>query len=271
MIQKAMKVVMDHEDVAEDKQMIFHMLHESAFNEPLNTKRSACEQAGGKIVREAMAKMNPDEEFFTIEELCKLRRSTTEREMKAFYWWFFGSFLECICGKKAWGKAKFTSLVSIADESNNTRPAKFVTASDKAFALLLFDNYIDKWIEMAKNPPPKESQAEEAGTTRIKRKQRLTRGEESTQVQQQKVDIANLGDGTEREWHVSMNYFAMAREDRACPQANEMERKLLEFCNSTTQNADGDGTVAVDQVEAARILANLEPPVEAVWEDMEED
>jgi hypothetical protein len=65
--------------------------------------------------------------------------------------------------------------------------------------------------------------------------------------------------------------FAMAREVRACLQANErMERKLLEFCNSTTQNADGDGTVAVGQVEAARILANLEPPVEAVWEDMEE-
>ena len=64
-------------------------------------------------MREAMAKMNPEKEFFTIEELCKLRRSTSEREMKVFYW-FFGSFMECVCGKKAWGKAKFTSLVSLA-------------------------------------------------------------------------------------------------------------------------------------------------------------
>jgi hypothetical protein len=38
----------------------------------------------------------------------------------------------------------------------------------------------------------------------------------------------------------------------------------------TRQNADGEGTVAAGQgAEAARILANLEPPVEAVWEDME--
>ena len=60
MIRKAMKVVMDHEDVAEAKRVNFHVLYESAFNEALNTKRSACEQAGGKIVIEAMATMNPD-------------------------------------------------------------------------------------------------------------------------------------------------------------------------------------------------------------------
>ncbi len=84
MIQKAMKVVIDHEDVANAKCVNFHMLYESAFNKVLNTKRSACEQAGGKIEIEAMAMMNPDEEFFTIEELCKMRRSTTEREMKVF-------------------------------------------------------------------------------------------------------------------------------------------------------------------------------------------
>ena len=206
MIQKAMKVVMNHEDVAEAKRVNFHMLYESAFNEALNTKRSSCEQACRKIEIEAMAMMNPNEEFFRVEELCKLRRSTTKREMKAFYW-FFGSFMECVCGKKAWGKAKFTSLVSLASESNNTRPAKLVTASDKAFALLMFDNNIDKWIEMAKTQTPdKEPQPEEAGDNQNKKKEAAAnRRQGSTEVQQQKVDIANLGDGTEKEWHVSIN------------------------------------------------------------------
>ncbi len=70
------------------------MLYEAVYNEALNTKRSSYEQAGGKIVMEALATMKPDE-FYTIEELCKLRRSTTRREKDAFYW-FFGSFLECV-------------------------------------------------------------------------------------------------------------------------------------------------------------------------------
>jgi hypothetical protein len=42
MIQKAMKVVMDHEDVAEDKHVILHMLYESAFNEPLSEHEEGC-------------------------------------------------------------------------------------------------------------------------------------------------------------------------------------------------------------------------------------
>jgi hypothetical protein len=48
-----------------------------------------------------------------------------------------------------------------------------------------------------------------------------------------------------------------------------MERQKI--CNSTRQNADGEeGIVAAGQgAEAARILANLEPPVEAVWEDIQ--
>lgn len=55
-----MKLVMDYEDVAELKHVNFHsMLYESVFNEALNTKRSACQQAGGTIVIETMALMNP--------------------------------------------------------------------------------------------------------------------------------------------------------------------------------------------------------------------
>lgn len=63
-----MKLVMDYEDVAETKRVNFpSMLYESVFNEALNTKRSACQQACGTIVKETMALMNPYEEFFIIE------------------------------------------------------------------------------------------------------------------------------------------------------------------------------------------------------------
>ncbi len=88
---------------------------------------------------EALTTMKPDE-FYTIEELYKLRRSTTKREKEASYW-FFGSFLECVCGKKAWGSAKYTGLVSESAMKDKTK-GKIVTVSDKEFALLLFDNYI---------------------------------------------------------------------------------------------------------------------------------
>ena len=60
----------------------------------------------------------------------------------------FGSFLECVCGKKAWGSAKYASLVSEVATKDKTK-GRIVTVSNKAFALLLFNNYIDKWVEMA--------------------------------------------------------------------------------------------------------------------------
>jgi hypothetical protein len=63
---------------------------------------------------------------------------------------------------------------------------------------------------------------------------------------------------------------ALVKEDRACPQATEMERELLAFCCKGRPNTDGSVAVAVGQGgNAAIMLANLEPPVEAVW-DIEE-
>ena len=46
MIQKAMKKVMDHENVEDHHRVKFHMLYESAFVEALNSKQSSCEQGG---------------------------------------------------------------------------------------------------------------------------------------------------------------------------------------------------------------------------------
>ncbi len=107
MFQKAFKLVIDQEAVPLHQRGQFQMLYESVFNKSLNTKRSSWEQAGGKIVSESIAifKDQGEEEFFTIDELCKLRRAMTERERKAFFW-FFGPYLERVCGKRSWGKQK---------------------------------------------------------------------------------------------------------------------------------------------------------------------
>jgi hypothetical protein len=79
--------------------------------------------------------------LFTIEELCKLRRAETEREMEAFFW-FIGEFLESVCGAQQWGKQKEHQLISKATLIGTDE--KIVTKSDEAFALLMYKNY-GKW------------------------------------------------------------------------------------------------------------------------------
>jgi hypothetical protein len=65
------------------------MLYESAFNDALNTKRSSCEQAGKKLPSKPLPILEYNGEYFyTIDEFCKLRGATTEREQRAFFWFF---------------------------------------------------------------------------------------------------------------------------------------------------------------------------------------
>ena len=79
--------------------------------------------------------------LFTIEELCKLRRTETKRKKEAFFW-FFGKFLESVCGARAWGKQKEHQLISKATLMDSRE--KLVTKSNEAFALLMYESYIGK-------------------------------------------------------------------------------------------------------------------------------
>ena len=92
------------------------------------------------------------DEFFTMEELCKLRLAKTEREKEAFCW-FFGEFLECVCGARFWGVLKFTELVSEARQKDTNMKA--VTVSDETFALLLLENFRTKWFGQARKQKKK--------------------------------------------------------------------------------------------------------------------
>ena len=262
MIQRAMKLVMQFENVREDKQFDFHMLYESVFNEALNTKRSACEQAGGKIVMETLATLQTaDTDFFTIDELCKLRRSTTERERQAYYW-FFGTFIECVCGKKAWGKAKFIHLISRA-KVNNATTERIVTVSDEAFALLLIENYIEKWTAAYEATKEQVNEVEYDARGRKKAAQRR-RGKYTGATA--KTGHCKFG-GWTKEGMVRFNeLYNMVLEDRASPQAEKMERELLAFCTETKSGIDGGVSGAPEEGEGAAGLPENDAPVEAMWD-----
>lgn len=142
---KAMKVVIDAEDPVEQSRFV--KIYKTCVLQSLNTKRSTCEQAGAKIARELLiAKNHPigsREPPYSVETLCKLRRSRTDHEREAFHW-FVGEFLECVSGRRVWGRKKFTHRVS--DPMERGSAEKVVTVSDEAFAILVYENYIDKWL-----------------------------------------------------------------------------------------------------------------------------
>ncbi|KAI2500728.1 hypothetical protein MHU86_13756 [Fragilaria crotonensis] len=142
---KAMKVVIEAEDPVEQSRFV--KIYKTCVLQSLNTKRSTCEQAGAKIARELLiAKNHPigsREPPYSVETLCKLRRSRTDHEREAFHW-FIGEFLECVSGRRVWGRKKFTHKVS--DPMERGSAEKVVTVSDEAFAILVYENYIDKWL-----------------------------------------------------------------------------------------------------------------------------
>jgi hypothetical protein len=146
MLQEAMDWVMNHDKVPQEKRLMYWVVFESVFNESLNAKRSTCETAGRKIVVDkTMPKFQEKgKELFTMEELYKLMRAETEREKEASFW-FFGKFLSCVVGKRQWIVQKKYQLISQATMTGSSD--KLVTISDETFALLMYENYEDKWTK----------------------------------------------------------------------------------------------------------------------------
>ena len=277
MFQRAFRKVIEFEKVRPQMHYQFQMTYEKTFNLALNQKRSSCEQAGLKITRKTIADFKKrGEDFFTMEELCKLRRATTDRERKAFFW-FYDSFLECVCGAGSWRTAKKTSLVSEARDGDNS---KIVSISDEAFGLLLIDNYLDKWKIKAANVT--------AGNESVDSSTEPVNDNNTTEAEadggQKKKKISRLpGKFTEKQsgkckysgWsHEGMKRFnelhQMVKEDRACPQSEGMERELLAFCrtqagmkNAGDEQQDGTGGGAGNnRLPTAEAMM----PVEAAWD-----
>jgi hypothetical protein len=200
--------------------LVFQLTYEKCFTKALNQRRSTCEQAGKQIAIEAIKDCKiHGEEFFIFDEFCKLRRVTSEREKRAFFW-FFNNFLECVCGANIWRTAKITQLVSVARETNGS---KLVGISDEAFGLLLNDNYFKKWQILAEEDIEDTETAQEAetGTGRGKKKTNTRRPGKYTKKCR---DIAIMVGGTAMEFNSSMHCASWLKKTGRVHRRNKWKR-----------------------------------------------
>jgi hypothetical protein len=147
MLEKAYKIIVDTENPADPEEFI--RIYKTCIVGGINSKRSSCEQAGQRIVKKLLSQKgyssndNRDPPY-SMETILKLRQSETEHEKEAFQW-FIGEFVASVAGNKLWGRNKYYHRVSEAVIDRVGRDL-VVTPSDEAFAILIYENYIEKWI-----------------------------------------------------------------------------------------------------------------------------
>ena len=205
----------------------FKAIYKGVVMEAINIRRSACDQAGGRIMdqyfsshvtttladgtgdQQALATLHPENlHFFELDTICKLRQANTTDEIKAFNW-FFGEFMECVSGKRVWSRHKYHNLISEA--VNRDTGVQIITVSDEAFGLLLLENYLDKW--------KKQFVAKANGVVLDKKLDgKYTASSKGNYV---------FG-GWSKAGQKRFNYYVrMVKEDRASAKAKEMETKFL--------------------------------------------
>ena len=149
--ERVMKVIVEMEKPQDTARFV--RIYKTAVVGAINTKRSACEQAALDAVHELLKRKNHIDEVdpppYSMETLCKLRQSQTTDEKEAFQW-FVGTLLQCVVGKTIWGRKKYQVMISDAVHANTSE--KIITVSDEAFALVMYENYIEKWITRYHNP-----------------------------------------------------------------------------------------------------------------------
>jgi len=240
--------------------LVFQLTYEKCFTKALNQKRSTCEQAASQITREAIRDFNNrGEEFFTFEEFCTLRRATSDREKRAFFW-FFNAFLECVCGANIWRTAKTTQLVSAARETNGS---KIVSISDEAFGLLLIDNYFEKWQILAEGDVEDTEPAQQAGagTGRGKKKANSRRPGKYTKKALGHCKYGGWNSNGIQQFNALRK---LVEQDRACPQAEQMEKELLAFCRTSAGGKKKADNNQDNQLDGNRARNNAQETVEAM-------
>jgi hypothetical protein len=147
MFADAMRIIVEAEDP--DDEDDFVRIYKTCLVGGINAKRSTCEQAGQRIVKKLLIRKGYTTEVdldppYSLETLVKLRQSSTDEEKEAFLW-FIGDFIASVVGTKVWGRKKYYHRVSEAVIDKGGQDL-VVTVSDEAFAILIYENYIDKWI-----------------------------------------------------------------------------------------------------------------------------
>jgi hypothetical protein len=237
----------------------------------LNSKRSTCEQAGKAIMMKELKRCKEDGiDRFTIEELGKLRRASTEREKQAFLW-FFGTFLEFVSGQKHWGAQKWKQLVLEAS-SSATKHGKLVTISDEAFALLLYDsNYVEKWVKAFEQQEERhrlETMAAPQPESTAGDRRKAGKEREKGKYTAQKTGHCKYG-GWNREGMATYNsFYHMVEDDRASEHAMDMEREVLAHCMAfKRRGTNGEEGASPDSSPAREEVGSA---IEACW-DLEMD
>jgi hypothetical protein len=146
MFNKAMKIVIETEEPDHEEEFI--RIYKTCVVGGINAKRSTCEQAGARIVKELLTRQGyiegDNDPPYSIETLVQLRQGSTVIDKEAFLW-FIGEFVASVSGTKVWGRKKYYYRVSEAVIDKGSQEL-VVTVSDEAFAILLYENYIEKWI-----------------------------------------------------------------------------------------------------------------------------
>ena len=143
---QAMKIVIETEEPDDEDEFI--RIYKTCVVGVINAKRSTCEQAGSRIVKELLTRQGynegDDDPPYSIESLIQLRQGATVIDKEAFLW-FIGEFVASVSGTKVWGRKKYYYRVSEAVIDRGSQEL-VVTVLDEAFAILLYENYIEKWI-----------------------------------------------------------------------------------------------------------------------------
>lgn len=236
---KVMQVVVDVEKPADTSRFV--RIYKACVVGSLNAKRSTCEQAARDAFMMLLKRKNHLDEVapppYSMETLCKLRQSRTADEKEAFLW-FAGELLECVSGKRAWGARK-KYKATISEAKSNETGESIVTISDEAFALLMYENYMDKWIERYHD-----EKRGEPGKKRI-----------AGRYTKSSIGYCEYG-GWSEDGVLRFNELCkMVQEDRASRNAREAEEQLLaSLRRQAGQEAERSNEREIDYSDSQRSL-----------------
>ena len=163
--------------------------------------------------------------------------------------WFFGKFLSCVVGKRQWIVQKKYQLISQATMTGSSD--KLVTISDEAFALLMYENYKDKWTKQGN---------EQAGQS-VQSGKKVIRG---------KFTVQNSGTCKYGGWSHAVMKRALndlVVEDRACPQAAAVEKEFLNYCIKEGNRKKVGGRQSDEPTAVEGSASMLQPRyIRAAWD-----
>ena len=137
------------------------------------------------------------------------------------------------------GRRQHCSFSFIVSEARHSDNSKIVTTSDKAFALLLIDNYLEKWKTAAAAGTGLDGEDEaDDGQKKATKKTRRQPGK-YTEKKQGTRKYGGWSDDGIRQFN---SLRMMIKDNRTCPQSKDMEHELLAFywTRAGLKNTGGD-------------------------------